>query len=269
MIKALQTIFIIVLLLMVQGCNQEKFLEKLTPKAEVEFSKKYFSLFQSGNYDAIEESIDTELKTTDLRAKLEEIANFFPKEEPKKIDLVGSRTFEMADKWQANLTFQYEFSKKWIIANIVLERKGEGPLVVKGINVNPIQDSLQNINKFVLKGKSIIHYIFLVLAVLVPLFIVVTFIFYLRTPIKKRKWLWAIFILLGFAQCTINWSTGQVFYQLLSFNLLGAGFFYGNEFGPVMLKVAFPLGAIMFWIKRKKFCQDLEGLPLSSNKKVR
>ncbi len=256
MIKALQTIFIIVLVLIVQGCNQEEFLEKLTPKAEVEFSKQYFLLFQDGNYEAIEESIDNELKNAGLRKKLEEIANFFPKEGPKKIDLVGSRTFEMADKWQANLTFQYEFSKIWIIANIVLERNSDGPLVVKGVNVNPIQDSLQNINRFELKEKSIVHFAFLSLAVLIPIFIIVTFIVCLRTPIKKRKWLWAIFVLLGFVQCTINWSTGQVAYQLLSFNILGAGFFYGNEFGPVMLKVAFPLGAIIFWIKRQKFCQQ-------------
>ena len=159
MIKILNTVFFVTLFLFLQGCSQEELLEKFTPKAEVEFSKKYFSLFQSGNYDAIEESIDTELKTTDLRNKLEEIANFFPKEEPKKIDLVGSRTFEMADKWQANLTFQYEFSKKWVIANIVLERITDGPLVVKGINVNPVEDSLQNTNKFTLNGKSVVHYV--------------------------------------------------------------------------------------------------------------
>ena len=240
----------------VQGCNQEKLLDKLTPHAEVEFSKKYFSFFQNQNYEAIEESIDNELKTTDLRGRLEQIANLFPKELPKKIDLVGSHTFEMADKTQTNLTFQYEFSKNWLIANIVLERIDNGPVVVKGVSVNPIQDSLENINKFTLKNKSAIHYMFLLLAVAIPIFIVVTFVVCLRTPIKKLKWLWAIFILIGFVQCTINWSTGQVFYQLISFNLLGAGFFYGSQFGPVLLKVAFPLGAIIFWIKRKKFCQE-------------
>ena len=243
------------MLLFIQGCSQEELLEKFTPKAEVEFAKKYFSLFQSEDYETIEESIDANLKNSDLRSQLVQIANFFPKESPKKIDIVGSRTFEMADNWQANLTFQYEFSQNWLIANIVLERIEDGDLVVKGVNVNPIQDSLQNINKFTLKDKSVIHYIFLTLAVLTPLFIVVTFVFCLRTPIKKRKWLWSIFVLLGFVQCTINWSTGEIFYQLISFNLLGAGFFYGNQFGPVMLKIAFPLGAIMFWIRRKKFCQ--------------
>ncbi len=253
MIKLLQSLFALVLFMTIQGCSQEKLLDKLTPKAEVAFAKEYFSQFQSHNFDAIEKSIDEKLKTADLRGKLEQIANFFPKEAPVKIDLVGSRTFEMGEKWQANLTFQYEFSKSYLMTNIILERIGGGPLVVTGINVNPLQDSLQNINKFTMQGKSIIHYIFLFLAVTIPIFIVVTFIVCLRTPIKKRKWLWTIFVLLGIVQCTINWSTGKIFYQLISFNLLGAGFFYGNQFGPVMLKIAFPLGAIMFWIKRKTF----------------
>jgi hypothetical protein len=254
--KIFHSVFIIALFLMIQGCCQEELQEKFIPKAEVEFSKQYFTLFQNENYEALEESIDNELRSPDLRGKLQQIANLFPQEEPKKIDLVGSRTFETVDKWQANLTFQYEFSKNWLIANIVLERISDGPLVVKGVNVNPIQDSLQNINKFTLKGKSKIHFVFLSLSVLIPLFIVITFIVCLRTPIKKRKWLWAIFILLGFAQCTINWTSGEIFYQLLSFNIFGAGFFYGNKFGPVMLKVAFPLGAIIFWFKRKKFYQQ-------------
>ena len=254
--RILSTVLLFSFLLCSQGCSQQELLETFTPKAEVEFAKNYFALFQSEDYEAIEKSLDVSLKNADLRGRLEQITTIFPKESPQNIDIVGSRTFTMGEKWQANLTFQYEFSQDWVIAAIVLERVGGGALIVKGVNVYPIEDSLQNINKFSLNDKPVIHYIFLALAVFIPLFIIVTFVVCLTTPIKKRKWLWAIFVLLGFVQCTINWSTGEFFYHLLSVNLLGAGFFYGNQFGPVMLKIAFPLGAILFWIKREKLCQQ-------------
>lgn len=252
-------IFFILTLLtlpLAQGCSHDALLEKLTPTEEIDFAKDYFTLFQDENYEEIEVLVDKNLHTPDLRQKLEKMAAIFPKVPPQGIELVGSRTFESENKWKATLTFQYEFPKTWLLANIVLEKVTDGPLVVKGVNVTPLLDSLQNTHKFKLRGKSITHYVFLAFSVLIPLFIVSTFIVCLRTPIKKRKWLWMIFILFGFMQCALNWTNGALFCQLLSVNLLGAGFFYGNEFSPVILKVAIPLGAIIFWIKRKKLLQQ-------------
>ncbi len=256
MTKILHTVFLIIVLVTTQGCGQNVLSEKLIPKAEVAFAKHYFSLFQNEDYETLTASIDTNLKNADLRKKLKEIAAFFPKEPPKKIDVVGSNTFKMADKSRFNLAFQYEFSESWLIANIFLERIGDGELVVKGVNVRPLPDSLQHINRFTLKDKSIAHYVFLVITAFIALFIVVTFVFCLRTPIKKRKWLWAIIVLFGIGQCTINWTSGAISYHLLSLNLFGTAVFYGNAFSPVMVKMTLPLGAIIFWIKRRSFYRN-------------
>jgi len=248
------------------GCNQEAMMEKLTPKEEVEYSKKYLALFQSRDFESLAAPINPQLKTDQLQLQLEQVAQFFPPDPPKSIDLVGSHTFTNGERWQGDITFQYEFPSSWLIANINLERIGNGELIVNGVNVNPIPDSLETLNKFTLKGKSPVHYLFFTLAITLPLFILFTFITCLRTPIKNRKWLWAIFILLGFVQFTINWTSGAINFKPISFLLLGAAYFYGNEFAPLMLSVALPVGAIIFWIKRGKFIEEyknIEGQPVA------
>jgi len=256
-VKALKLSLILSLLAIVLfGCDQEKWMEKFTPKEEVEYSKKYLALFQSRDFEAIAAPLNPELKTDQLQSQLEQVAKFFPLDKPKNIDLVGSQTLTNGDKWQGSITFQYEFPSSWLIASINLERFGQGELIVNGINVYPIQDSLETLNKFTLKEKSPVHYLFFVLAIIIPLFILFTFVTCLRTPIKKRKWLWAIFILFGFVQFTINWTSGAINFKPISFMLFGAGYFYANKFAPLMLSVAIPVGAVIFWLKRGKFIQD-------------
>jgi hypothetical protein len=67
----------------------------------------------------------------------------------------------------------------------------------------------------------------------------------------KRKWLWLIFIALGLFQFHLNWTTGAWNLQPLSFLLLGAGFTKAAPAAPLILSVAFPLGAILFLARRK------------------
>jgi hypothetical protein len=248
------------------GCSQEAMMEKLIPKEEVEFSRKYLSLFQSRNFEEISKRLNPQLKSEKLQSQLEQVAQFFPPDPPQNIELVGSHTFKSGDKWQANITFQYEFPSSWLIANINLERIGDGELIVNGVNVNPIHDSLENINKFTFKGKSPIHFIFLVLVGFLPLFVIFTFVVCIRTAMKKRKWLWAIFILLGFVKFSINWTSGAININPLSFQLLGAGFVSAGKFAPWIMTISIPLGALIFWIRREKMIQEqktIERRPVS------
>ncbi|HAI69239.1 MAG TPA: hypothetical protein DCM38_07375, partial [Gammaproteobacteria bacterium] len=62
-----------------------------------------------------------------------------------------------------------------------------------------------------------------------------------------------IFILFGFVNVTVNWTTGGINIDPLSILLLGAGFRKVGLYGPVLISVAIPLGAIIFMIKRKKW----------------
>lgn len=254
--KPIKLILICCVLFLGLGCSQEELMEKLIPKEEVEFSKRYLTLFQARDFEAIEKSLNPQLKNENLPSQLAQVAQFFPPDPPKSIEVVGSHTFSSGDKWQANLTFQYEFPSSWLLANVNLERIGSGELVVNGINVNPLHDSLANINKFSLSDKSAIHYIILLTAIILPIFIVFTLFACIRTPIRKRKWLWVVFVSLGFIQVSINWTSGEIGLNPLYFQLFGAGMVAAGKFAPWILSVSAPVGAILFWIKREKLISD-------------
>ena len=238
--------------LMLGGCDHKAWFEKFIPKEDAEFSKNYLALFQARDFDAIEARMDPSLKSAELRPKLEQIAAFFPSEKPNDIQTVGAHTFASADTTQIDLTFQYTYPRKWLLASVVLQKKG-GDTAVTGVNVQPLQDSLENINRFTFEGKGVTHFAIFASAIIVPLFIVAATILCIKTPIPKRKWLWMLFVLFGFAQATLNWSDGNLDINPLSFQILGAGFWKASPYGPLLVSVSVPVGAIVFLLRRKKW----------------
>jgi len=114
-----------------------------------------------------------------------------------------------------------------------------------------MKQSLKEINKFTFIGKSIRHYIVFGLALAIPIFILYVLVLCIRTPIVKRKWLWLLFVALGFVQLSLNWSDGSYSIQPISVALLGSGFFIAGPYAPVILNVAFPLGAVIFLFRRR------------------
>ena len=238
--------------LAVSGCNQKAWFEKLMPKEDVEFAKDYIALYQARDFESIEATIDPGLKNAELRPNLEQIAAIFPEGTPKDIQTVGFQSFRNADTCRVNLTLQYEYPEKWLLVNVVFQKNGSD-ITVMGMNTNPLRDSLQNINRFTWKGKGVRHFVIFGYAVIMPLFMLYALVLCIRTPIPKRKWLWVIFILLGFGQIALNWTDGNLNITPISFQILGAGFGKLSPYGPWLFSVSFPIGAVVFLLRRKKW----------------
>jgi hypothetical protein len=100
-------------------------------------------------------------------------------------------------------------------------------------------------------GKGATQYAILSLAVLAPLFSLYVFLLCIKTRMGKKKWLWLIFIVLGIGKLGVNWTTGQVLFTPLAIQLPPAGA-NAQLYGPWLVYVSIPLGAIIFLIMRKK-----------------
>jgi hypothetical protein len=254
-----KTAWALIIALLLPGCDLIK--SYFEGKEETQFAKHYVALFQARDFDAIEATIDPKLKDGNLRATLQQMADFFPKETPKSIVTVGLNTFSYENLTRTNLTIQYEFSQNWLLANVSLERSGDGPFVVAGVHVQPVSDSVQNINRFTIRNKPAIDYVLLAIAILNTLFVFASLILCIRTPIPKSKWLWIVFVLVGVVQFSVNWTTGEFTFTPISFQLFGAGLTRSGFYGPWVLAVSVPIGAIVFLTKRKKWLRA--GIPSS------
>lgn len=243
---------LLVALFLTAGCSQAALMERFIPEEEAVFARSYLALFQARDFAAIEGSIDPKLKDQQLRAKLEQMAALFPTETPREIRIVGAQTNTVNDTTTVTLLFEYEYSNTWLLADVVLQKTDSGPLV-KGVHVQPRNESLAQTNRFTLNGKSLVHYGILAGAIIVPLVMLWAGVLAFRTPIPKRKWLWILFILTGFIQVSLDWTTGRLNVNPLSFQFLGAGFMKSGAYAPVIIITSVPLGAIVFLLRRKKW----------------
>lgn len=239
----------LVLLLLLVGCDRQALFERSIPQDDVEFSRQHAELLRTGDFEAVEAIIDPALRTGQLRAQLEQILAVFPEQSPADIRPVGVQTVVSADKTEVTTSLQYSYDDQWFVVN-VQQQKSDTGTVVSGVHIQPIRDALQNIHQFTLADKGPVHFLVLALAIAVPFLVILALVLCIRTPRLKGKWLWIIFILLGFTQLTLNWTDGSLIFTPYAVQLLGASIFATSPYAPWMLGVSIPVGAIVFLLMR-------------------
>lgn len=245
-----QLLLLLGLLVLLAGCDQQAMFEKFVPKEEAVIAKQLLSQLAVKDYAAIEQQLDSSIRTPSVRSALEQMAAQFPHGEPKRVNVVGSNTSTVNGLTTYNLTFEHEYPGAWLLANVALQRR-DSQVSVLGLQVSPMKQSLKELNRFTFEGKHPIHFIVFALAIAIPIFIVYALVLCFKTPIPKRKWLWLLFVAFGFVQVSLNWTDGAYAVQPISFALLGAGFFRAGPYAPIVLNIAAPIGAIVFLTKRR------------------
>lgn len=250
--KAYEIIVLVVISMLMTSCSYEQISEKLIPKEESEIAKEYLSKLRNKDYSAIKSSMHSELISQVNDELLEKMNGLFRTGEPISTTIIGSHVNVINGQWQGNFTFEYQFESGWNVANAAILKVDHGYEII-GLNVHKTNMSQKELNEFKLTGKSILQYFVLVCAVIVPIFILVTLFVCARTPIQQKKWLWIIFVLMGLGALQVNWTDGTYSVKLLSAYLLGASAMSAGPSASWLLSASFPLGAMMFWIKRKGF----------------
>lgn len=248
----LRIVLFTLLLAALAGCNRQGIYDRFMPKAEDAFARSYLALFPAHDFASIETKLDPSLKGPQLQDQLSTIMAVFPAGKPISIKTVGAGIVSEGGVRRVNLSYEYAYPGIWLLANIALREEG-GTTRVTGVHVQRIGDSLEHANRFTFDGKGARYFAMFGLAILIPLFIVVALVLCVRTPIPKRKWLWFIFILFGVAQLSLDWTSGHLAFSPLYVELLGASFIKPSPYAPVYLAISFPLGAVIFLLRRRKW----------------
>jgi hypothetical protein len=222
----------------------------LVPQKQLEFTKKYLEIIRENKLDSLKKVLAFNLVEVIDEEALSTLSIYFPtNEDPKNILLIGSNNVEYGDSSTTEITLQYEFSNNFVLGDLFLITKND-QIKISGIHINPISVSLEKTNELTFSNKSFVHYLFLMFGILSFLFIIYTLIVCAKSKINK-KWLWIIFILFGFSRLMLNWTTGKVAVSIIAFQLFGFGITSSGLYAPWIVSISFPLGAIIFLIKRK------------------
>jgi hypothetical protein len=246
------------------GCNQAALMKKWTPPETESIARSYVELLRQGQFDRIERDLDASIKDSNVRDTFAKMAAIFPDGNPESVKVVGAHIFRGPEYSTTDITLEYQFPNKWLLVSVATRRKGEVSSVI-GFHVNPMPDSLENLNKFTLVGKSAAQYLILTAAVCSLLFSFYVLVLCVRTKNVKTKWLWMLFILVGVGRLAVNWTTGEFTFALFAIQIpcVAAG---QALYGPWTVAIYLPLGAILFLNHRwnKKVKGDLVESPMQS-----
>lgn len=240
---------------MLAGCDEQKLIEQFTTSEDQTFAKTAINLMRHKEYKSLEAEFDPKLKTKQLRPAISQMADSLPKSEPLSVKLVGAHTLHTADEVKSDLTYEHQYASGYFLIDVLIGRK-DGPPTILGMHVKPINDSLENINKFTFSGRAVNAYITLLAGLLAfGTTMWASFVWFRSRPRKKR---WLLFILLGFGTLTVNWTTGESYINPLS----GSFFSFGAQavpYGPWMISCSLPIGAVWFLSRPRKKAEEVGG----------
>jgi hypothetical protein len=232
------------------ACSQKDMLQKFASPAEQAIARKYIDELRSLDFGDIEKALDPSIANEIAGGTLAKMAALIPGGPPTSVQLVGANRFSSESTGtMLNLTYEYQFGTQYLLTNVATKTK-DGVLTIVGFRVLPESASLETQNKFNLSGKSALQYGVLGATIVVAVFTLVVLVVCIRTKMKRRKWLWILFILFGFGKLSINWTTGQWGVMVLAAQLFSASA-TAAYFGPWIVSASLPMGAILFLIKRK------------------
>lgn len=240
----------ILILGMLAACGQQDILQKIASPAEQATARKYIDELRSLDFGDIEKAIDPTIADGIAGGTLAKMAALIPNGTPTSVQLVGANRFSSESTGTTlNLTYEYQFGTQYLLANVATKAKN-GVLTIVGFRVLPESASLESQNKFNLSGKSALHHGVLGAAIAMAIFTLVVLVVCIRTKIRRRKWLWILFVLFGFGKLSVNWTTGQWGVMVLAAQLFSASARAGF-FGPWIVSVSLPVGAVIFLMRRR------------------
>lgn len=238
--------------ILLSACSAEKLSETLFPEEVRKKLNLINDAIISRDHGALRRSmVTTSMSDEEFAAKLDEVFVYLPgstfvNRELAEYSKFWLKTAGGTDRTTYSAGYQYEYTDGWAYVALQLTVEN-GNTVLHRLNITRLTQSLRELNGFTFAGKGAVHYVVFALAILIPIFIIATFVTCFRMRNLKRRKRWLAFILLGVGGVALNWTTGASAINILSVGILGAGFFMASALAPVMFKVWFPLGAVLFW----------------------
>lgn len=260
--KIIYRLLISLFFISIAGCSKDEMIQKFAPTEDQALAKNYFSLLKNRQFEDITKAIDPSLQDPTLKDALSKMADLIPVEEPINIKLIGAQQHHSADQDSINLTYEYAYASQWLIMNITLKQQNNLTNII-GLKVVPQTISIEEKFKFSLAEKSALQYLILALAIIAPLLVLTALVICIRMKLRGRKWPWIVFILFGFGQLSVNWSSGDFAFSVLALQTLSASAF-AAPYGPWIITVSLPLGAICFLAFRKNHAAE----PLQSTASI-
>lgn len=239
----------LILLVVLVGCDPVELVMKPLPEKSDHLARVLLETLARGDVDGAIKMMDPKLDMNDgVREQFNDIAKLMTADELTQINLVRYSNLKalIQENQRSQFTYELIFKKSWGVANVAVDFM-EGERYILGVYMEPLDKPLKEINAFNFENKSMTHYMMLILAILFPLFSLLALFLCVQRKKGFAMWIWAVFILVGIGNVSINWTSGIVAYNIISISSIWAPGLRDGASGAYYITYAIPVGAIVFF----------------------
>lgn len=138
---------------------------------------------------------------------------------------------------------------KFLLVQVVAIEEG-GEMKIAGIHVIPETESIKEQRKVDFASQWPV----ILLAIVIPLFIIYTALHYLSKAKDPR---WLILVMILFLASYLNVTGETVSIRIISLNSFASA---EGLWGPIVFNTPLPLGVLIYWVRRKKILSQSEQL---------
>jgi uncharacterized membrane protein YhaH (DUF805 family) len=205
-----------------------------------------YAQLAAGQDDALAARLTPGSDPRAVEAGLARIHALIPAESATSSRLVRWAVFLDRNGRTLSAVHEYIYPTQIVRADTTIAQS-EGRWLVSSLTVNAMPRA-QADAPFSLAAHSIPFVLIFVAVFAVPVFIYVTALAVLRRHEMRRRWLWLLFVLVGFTNLSVNGTTEAFFFSPIAFLLFGAGVTTtGAIFDPWNFALSLPIGAVAYW----------------------
>ena len=236
------------------GCatgDLDVFAREHTTAEERAFALSYLQLLAAGRIDSAATLLAPNLRSDTATLTLGQVGRVLRDARLDSLHLIGVNISDNAGTEDHDLNLTYEAptsTGRWLTTNVAT-RSAQGHSSVIGVSAHRIPGRLEEINAFTLADRSPLHYVWLVLAGLMPLITLAAAVRVIAAKGMPRRWFWAVVALIASPAFVLNWTTGQVAIANNLFVLFGAAFDRPGVAAPWAVTFAVPIGATVAYVR--------------------
>jgi hypothetical protein len=220
-------------------------LNGVSPQQDADLRGVYEKM-RANDIAGIEAQFTPQYKQATLHQGLVFMQGMIPPDAPKVQRLKGVSQSGPDGATDYGAQYEYDYKFTAVLVQIEMRRDKAGHKTINTVQLRQAPVGISHAFDLTLAGKKYYQYVFLVLMLMAPAFGVWGLYALWRAPDIKWKFFWALAMLLGFMDLTMDWRTGDVLLTLPQIHPLWV---FARKFGPLspwMLSTSLPLAAIAF-----------------------
>jgi hypothetical protein len=217
----------------------------VTPQQDADLRAVYAKM-KANDLTGIEGQFNPQFKQATLHQGLQFMQGMIPPDQPKVRMLKGLSEPGPDGSTDYGAQYEYDYASTAVLAQIEMRQDKAGRKTITAVQLRQAPVGISKAFDFGLTGKKSYQYIFLILMALSPGFGIWGLVALWRAPDIKWKFFWALAMLLGFTDLTMDWRTGDV---ILNIAYIHPFWIFVRKFGPLspwMLSTSLPLASIAF-----------------------